>query len=140
MNAQIYSLFLSFYPADFRRDFGAEMTEVFLEDLEESRQRGGWLGAAHVWWRSVRELCRIASPEVISRREVAVPGLMFVLQTLYIGAIVLLAHGDPHSTLPQSGGDTLVLIFGVSLIPALIGRIALRIGDNSVPVPLSLRP
>ena len=136
MNAQIYSLFLSFYPADFRKDFGAEMTEVFLEDLGDSRQRGGWLGAARVWWRSVRELCSIASPEVISRREVAVPGLMYALQVIDLSVTVFLPQHN-RSALPIRDG--LLMIFGISLVPALIARIALRIGDNSVPVPLNLR-
>ncbi len=140
MNARVYGLMLSFYPADLRRDFGAEMTEVFLEDLEDSHRRGGRMGAVRVWWWSVRELCRIASPEVISRREIAVPLVMYVLQSIYLAGIIFLTQRDPHAGIPRSVGERLVLIFGMSLIPALIGRVALLIGDGSVPVPLSLRP
>jgi hypothetical protein len=140
MNARVYGLLLSFYPADLRNDFGAEMTEVFLEDLEDSRRRGGWMGTARVWWRSVREFCCIASPEVISRREIAVPLVMYVLQAIYLAAIIFLTQRNPHADIPRSAGGTLVLIFGASAIPALIARVALLIGDGSVPVPLSLRP
>jgi len=140
MNARVYGLMLSFYPADLRRDFGAEMTEVFLEDLEDSRLRGGWMGAVRVWWRSVRELCRIASPEMASRREIAVPFVMFVLQAMYLSGIIFITQSNPHADIPRSVGDRLVLVFGMSLIPALIARVALLIGDGSVPVPLSLRP
>lgn len=139
MNARVYGMLLSFYPADLRRDFGAEMTEVFLEDLEHSRRHGGWLGAVRVWWRSVREFCRIASPEMFSRREIAVPFVMYVLQAIYLTGIICLARRDPHSVVPQTPGETLGLIFGISLISALIVRVTLRIGDGSVPVPLSLK-
>ena len=140
MNARVYGLMLSFYPADLRRDFGAEMTEVFLEDLEDSRRRGGWMGAARVWWRSVRELCRIASPEMASRREIAVPFVMYVMQAIYLAGLILLTRGNPHADIPRSAGDILILIFGTSLIPAIIARIALLIGDGAVPVPLTLGP
>ena len=135
MNARVYELMLSFYPAELRAEFGAEMTEVFLEDLKDSRKRSGWAGASRVWWRSVRELCRIASPEIVSRREIAVPLLMYVLQVIDFSATVFLPR---HGRFPI--GNELLLIFGASLIPAFIARIALRVGDGSLPVPLSLRP
>lgn len=134
MNARVYGMLLSLCPADLRRDFGAEMTEVFLEDLEDSRRRGGWVGAVRAWWRSVVEMCRVASPEMVSRREIAVPLVMYVVQVLDLRLTVFLPR---HERLPVGG--ELALIFGVSLIPALVARIALRVGDNAVPVPLSLR-
>ena len=137
MNARVYGLMLSFYPADLRNDFGAEMTEVFLEDLADSRRRGGWLGAARVWWRSVRELCRIGSPEVISRREIAVPFVMYVVQVINLSVTVFLPQ---HNRFALPIRDGFFMIFGISLIPALIARVALLIGDRSVPVPLTLGP
>jgi hypothetical protein len=49
MNARMYRLMLRLYPAELRHDFGAEMTQVFLDDIDDS-------GAARVWWRSLKEL------------------------------------------------------------------------------------
>jgi hypothetical protein len=134
MNAQIYRLLLGLCPADLRREFGAEMTQVFLEDLEDQRRRGGWMGAARVWWRSVRELRGIALPELASRREVVVPFVMGLLQLV----LILLSQCDPYNT-PRSIGDLLLLIFAMNLIPTVIGSAVLQIGNRSVPVPLNLR-
>jgi hypothetical protein len=134
MNARIYSLLLALCPADLRREFGVEMTDVFLEDLEDHRQHGGWMGAARVWWRSVRELRGVALPELASRREIVVPFVMGLLELI----LILLSLCDPYNT-PRSVGDLLLLIFGMSVIPAVIGSAVLRIGDRSVPVPLNLR-
>jgi hypothetical protein len=128
-------MLLSFYPAELRAEFGAEMTEVFLEDLEDSRRCRGMVGIVRVWWRSMRELCRIASPEIASRREIAVPVLIYLLQVIDLGVTVFLPQHN-RSALPVK--DAFVLIFGISLVPAFVARIAQRIGDNSVPMSLNL--
>lgn len=38
MNTRIYSLLLTLCPPDLRQDFGDEMVQVFLEDLENHRR------------------------------------------------------------------------------------------------------
>ena len=42
MNARVYGMLLRLYPAELRDDFGEEMTQVFLDDIDDS-------GAARVW-------------------------------------------------------------------------------------------
>jgi hypothetical protein len=130
---------VSFYPAELREKFGAEMIEVFLEDLEDSRRRGGWIGASRVWWRSVRELCRIGLPAGISRREIAVPLIVYLFEVFYVGSVILLTRKDPHNAFPKSLGEDLVLVVFSGLIPAVIARIAQLVGDASAPDPLRLR-
>lgn len=138
MSARVYWMILSLYPAELRRDFGAEMAQVFLEDLENTYRRSGYRGAARVWWNSIKELCRIVLPVEASKREVAVPFLTYILQIVYLGGVMLLAHGDPGSELPKSFGQALLLAMVFSLAPAFIAFAALRIGNRSVPVPLNL--
>ncbi len=138
MSARIYSALLTLYPDDLRNEFGEEMKQVFLEDLEDSRRSFGRRGVVRVWWRSVKELFRIALRIEISKREIAVPLIMFVLQELYVGGIMLMAHNDPLAVMPKSPGDMISLAIPIGLIPSAIAFIALRVGDRSVPVPLAL--
>ena len=138
MSARIYSALLSLYPADLRHDFGEEMTQVFLEDLEDSRRVHGFRGAARVWWRSLKELCQIVLPAGASKREIAVPAIVFILQEFYLGGIMLLSHRDPRAIMPRSLGGMLALGVPMAVVTAVIAFIALRVGDRSVPVPLNL--
>ncbi len=138
MSARIYSAILSLYPADLRHDFGEEMTQVFLEDLEDSRRVHGFRGAARVWWRTLKELCRIAIPFEASRRAIAVPIIVFILQEFYLGGIMLLVERhNPHVLMPKSLGDMAAMAMP-GLIPAFTAFVALRVGNRSVPVPLEL--
>jgi hypothetical protein len=140
MNAQIYALLLTLCPADLKKEFGEEMTQVFLDDLADHQRRCGWMGAARVWWRSLREICGIALPEMASRHGIAVPFMVYVFQMFYISSIIVLARRDPHSAFPKSLGEDLALIFLSGVIPAFIARIAQLVGDASVPVPLRIGP
>jgi len=117
VNARIYSLLLRLYPAELREDFGPEMTQVFLDDVEDGRRRHGHIGIAHVWWRSLKELCQIA----LSTPRVMVPLFIYLSQTLYFYGVV-----RPHRVLP------------VLLIPVLTTFIALEARDYEVPDPSPL--
>lgn len=112
MNARIYSLLLRLYPAELRADFGPEMTQVFLDDMEDGRRRNGHAGAARVWWRSLKELCQIA----LLTPRVMVPLFIYLSQTLYFYGVM-----RPHRGLP------------VLLIPVLTTFIALEARDYEVP-------
>jgi hypothetical protein len=117
MNARIYSLFLRLYLAQLREDFGAEMAQVFLDDLEDVRRRHGLIGAARVWWRSLKELCQI----VLSTPRVMVLLFIYLSQALYFYGVM-----RPHRGL------------SVLLIPALTTFIALEARDYDVPDRCSL--
>jgi hypothetical protein len=132
MNARIYCLLLCLYPAELRRDFGAEMTEVFLQDLAAGRP-------ARVWWRSLKELFRIALPAVCSRRYVQVPAMLYLLMVMDFGSIIMFAPRDGRSPLPHSLAEIILLLIFPGLASAAIGFVALYIGDRAVPEPLNLR-
>lgn len=117
MNAQIYSLLLRLYPAELREDFGPEMMQVFLDDLEDGRRRRGSIGVARVWWRSLKELCQIA----LSTPRVMVPLLIYFSQIFYFYDVLA-----PHRGL------------SVFLIPALTTFLALEVRDYEVPDPSPL--
>jgi hypothetical protein len=117
VNESIYSLLLCLYPAELRADFGPEMTQVFLDDMEDGRRRRGLLGAAQVWWRSVKELCQI----VLSTPRVMVTVFIYLSQTFYFYGVM-----RPHRGLP------------VLLIPLLTTFIALEARDYEVPDPSPL--
>ncbi len=136
MSARIYSVFLSLYPADLRRDFGEEMTQVFLEDLENSRRRRGLFGAAQVWWRSVRELCRIVLPLEVSRREVAVPVLAFFVQEFFCAGLLLLSPFDP--SMPVMHREAMALTVVPGLFTASVAFVAMRMTVERDPVSLEL--
>lgn len=138
MSARIYSLLLSLYPAELRHDFGAEMTQVFLEDLEDSYRNCGFRGVARVWWRSFQELLRIALPAEVSKREIAVPIIVYFLQEFYMGGLMFLAPRGPHADMPTSPGQIFGFLFVPGLFSAIITSVALRIGNRSIPVPLNL--
>jgi hypothetical protein len=132
MNARMYGMLLRLYPAELRRDFGAEMTQVFLDDIADS-------GAARVWWRSFRELFRVALPAAFSRRYVQVPAMLWCLQLLYFCGILMLASGDSRSPLPDSVAQIIAVVTIPGLFSAAVAFVALYIGDRAVPEPLNLR-
>lgn len=139
MNARIYCLLLRFYPAELRHDFGAEMAQVFLDDMADSRRRDGLFGAFRVWWRSLGELLCIALPATLSDRYILVPAMIYLLQVLDLSAIVIGAHRGPGSPLPHSAMENVALVMLPGVLSAAIGFVALYIGDRSVPEPLTIR-
>lgn len=132
MNARMYCLLLHLYPAELRHDFGAEMTQIFLDDIDDS-------GAARVWWRSLKEVFRIALPAAFSRRYVQVPATLYLLQVLYFCALLTLAPRDPGYPLPHSVAGFIPLLTLPGLVSAAIALVALYVGDRAVPEPLNLR-
>jgi hypothetical protein len=138
VSARVYSVFLLLYPTELRNGFGAEMAQVFLEDLEDSYRTRGWIGVARVWWQSLKELCRIALPVEVSKREIAVPLIVYLLQEIYLAGIMLLARGDPRAVVPKSIGQMTAFGIVAGMVPAFIAFVALRVGNRSVPAPLNL--
>jgi len=136
MRTRIYSLFLALYPAWLRNTYGAEMIQVFGEDLEDSYRTRGLPGAAAVWYRSLKELIRIALPARAAKREIAVALITYGFTESYFLGIVVLEGGKHIPRAAELDGAS-VLVFGV--FPAVIAYVALRIGNRSMPVPLDLR-
>lgn len=83
-NDRIYGRLLLLYPADLRRDFGAEMAFVFSEDLAVARREAGAAGMLRVWRNTLRELLCLALPPLAAKPVVAVPVLSFAVNFLRI--------------------------------------------------------
>jgi hypothetical protein len=131
MNARIYWLLLGLCPADLRREFGAEMTHVFLEDLEDSQVRFGFRGVARTWRRSLKDLCGAALQEAIARRQFVAPMIAYGLMQLWFALVYLV-----HSELPS---HELILISSLyGLILAIIAFAVVRVADSNVPESLKL--
>ncbi|HVY92690.1 MAG TPA: hypothetical protein VHA14_08075, partial [Bryobacteraceae bacterium] len=117
----IYSWLLHLYPAELREDFGLEMMQVFLDDMEDGRQRHGFCGAARVWWRSLKEFCQIALPAAARTPKLIFPVFIYLSQALYFYSLL-----RPHRGL------------AVLFVPAITTFIALEARDYDVPDPALL--
>jgi hypothetical protein len=56
----IYATSLVLYPHELRREFGAEMVEVFDEQVSEAYSRSGFPRLLRVWFSATREFVTIA--------------------------------------------------------------------------------
>lgn len=71
-----YGILLRFYPAELRREFGAEMLEMFAHDLAAA---GGFKSALQIWCVTLRETFDILVPQWWDTPEVAVPFLTTIV-------------------------------------------------------------
>jgi hypothetical protein len=127
-NARIYAAVLPLYPQELRRDFGAEMIEVFVEDLAEAWRNAGLAGAIGVWCRAAWEIVRIAIPRQLENPAVGVPFLSFVQSVVALTAEMVLSHGRLSA----------VVVLLPGLISALTSIAAVRVGKLGLPAPLEL--
>lgn len=125
-SGRIYGRLLLLYPADLRRDFGAEMAFVFGEDLAAARREAGAAGVLRVWRNALREVLRIALPPLLARPIVAVPAVSFAVNFLWSSFEVLLASfGRPAPHAHTDPWYLMVLGFALmSLISAAISALA----------------
>ncbi|HSR42470.1 MAG TPA: ADOP family duplicated permease, partial [Longimicrobiales bacterium] len=84
-HGRTFRLLLRLYPRPFRRAYGEEMTEYFLERLARARERRGRRGVAGVWVRAAADVARTAATE-------------------RLGRATRWGRGDGHGTNPTRGG------------------------------------
>ena len=60
---RLYRSLLWCYPAAFRREYGAEMTGAFAEQVREARQHGGWPAETSIWLHTLFDLILTAPRE-----------------------------------------------------------------------------
>jgi hypothetical protein len=60
VSREFYERSLVLYPSELRREFGAEMVEVFDEQVSEAYSRSGFPGLLRVWFSATREFVTIA--------------------------------------------------------------------------------
>jgi hypothetical protein len=49
VGCRVYAALLLLYPSALRRQFGAEMLDVFAEQMRDACQQDGWVGGMGVW-------------------------------------------------------------------------------------------
>ena len=93
VSRKVYATSLVFYPNELRREFGAEMVEVFDEQVSEAYSRSGFPGLLRVWFSATREFVAIALPGRLAERMVPIVGVTTALALLvwfsgYIGYVM----------------------------------------------------
>ena len=135
-SVRVYAVMLLLYPAELRRDFGAEILDVFREDLNNGSSYRGVTGIASVWACALREFFRIALPAYAENRRVAVPSILFALnETILTVPQKLIFTHQPMS---------LQFILGTALWPSLISAltalVVVILGQQCPLFPLQLGP
>ena len=62
LSPRVYALLLFAYPAEFRREYGSQMTQVF-RDSHRDRRKAGKLGLLTLWLNTLADLIQSASNE-----------------------------------------------------------------------------
>jgi hypothetical protein len=89
----VYERSLVLYPKDLRRDFGAEMVEVFDEQISEAYSESGFPGLLRVWFGATRELVTVALHARLAERIVPIVAVTATLALMtwfagYIGYVM----------------------------------------------------
>jgi hypothetical protein len=119
MNTWLYQKLLLLYPQDLRRQFGAEMTLAFADDIKI-------MGAHRVWWCAVRELVTVALPGQRSNPSVLVPALSFALCAVTQSAELWIGSHRGGSVEYPPLVDSIVLVFLPSLLNAFVAFVVTR--------------
>ena len=128
LSSRLYTAGLSLYPPDLRREFGAEMTEVFAEDLDQAWRSEGIAGVIGVWLCAVREMVRIALPSQFENPAIAVPLLSFALGLFVQSGIMTLALRHKPASAEAHGilGLFCEMVLAPSLAAALTSLAVVR--------------
>jgi hypothetical protein len=129
-----YSAMLFLYPAELRRDFGAEILDVFQEDLNHATSYRGVAGMFSVWACALREFTRIALPAWAENRRVAVPAILFALNE----TIITVPQKLIFTHRPMSLQFILATALWPSLLAALTALVVVILGQQCPLFPLRL--
>ena len=93
LSRKVYTTSLVLYPNELRREFGAEMVEVFDEQVSEAYSRSGFPGLLRVWFSATREFITIALPGRFAERMVPIVAVTAALALMawfagYIGYVM----------------------------------------------------
>ncbi|HYK21418.1 MAG TPA: hypothetical protein VEV42_11835, partial [Pyrinomonadaceae bacterium] len=74
LSCRLYRMLLAAYPADFRREYGPSMLQVFRDSSRDAKRREEKLATGKFWWAILRDLVVSASKQHIENvREVNGP-------------------------------------------------------------------
>ena len=82
-----YTLLLTLYPLELRREFGAEMGEVFEQQLQGAWEESGAKGWVRVWLCAIGELLYVAVPAQLGQPIFIVPTLSLISNSLLFLAL-----------------------------------------------------
>jgi hypothetical protein len=101
---RIYRALLKAYPAEFRREYGAQMEQAFGDLYREAGERGGKSGIARLWMLTILDVIRTVVAQrirpradheevAVYDRRLAVVGSILLLAPLYFVSASLLKYG-----------------------------------------------
>jgi hypothetical protein len=139
LSSKVYSTVLPLYPPDLNQNFGAEMTQVFTEDLDNAWENEGLTGAIRVWSAAGWEILRFALPVQAAKPAIAAPVISFALSVTAWSATMQHALRQMLETgaLPLVEGFCGIVLWQ-SLVSAFIALVTVRVGRLSVPMSLGL--
>ena len=86
-SCRLYHFVMPLYPAALRREFAADMKDVFELQIRGECEQHGFAGVARVWLGIMRDVIQSSLPDEIEWRHVLVPVLSiagsFVLFALF---------------------------------------------------------
>jgi hypothetical protein len=91
ISERVYKALLVAYPKEFRRAYGARMVQVF-RDLYQEERRGGALGLARLWGRTLLDLTTTAFVE----RSKAMKWKFSMPLALVLGLLIALVDTSPN--------------------------------------------
>jgi hypothetical protein len=60
ISPRVYTLLLLAYPATFRREYGAQMGQVFRDSCRDQKRKGGNIGLLQLWLQTLLDLFKTA--------------------------------------------------------------------------------
>ena len=90
---KVYQMSLVLYPSELRREFGAEMVEVFEKQLSEAWSRTGCSGLIRVWFSATREFATVALPARLAERMIPIVAITAAMALMvwfagYVGYVM----------------------------------------------------
>ena len=153
LSERIYRALLAAYPAEFRREYGAEIEQVFRDLCREQLDREGLVGLIGLWIRALLDLatsaiaerrsglgCANGEEEMSRDRRLAWIGSALLLAPLLFVASSLLKYGlgvgllfDPLESILLSDPERL-RIFNVVSPVVFLGGLCLALALNAFAV------
>jgi hypothetical protein len=150
----IYAAMLHLYPADFRRDYGAELTMLFI-DMQRAAAGQGVLARLSLWLTILLDLASSAARErirtMLKARTAAVVGIVLCLPLIFMLTTAVLNYEPPfvdqYLTQPDGYSPTplarVIMVFTLLALPAalVINLLPmLRKTDRAGVTPFTLTP
>ncbi len=107
ISLRVYRMLVAVYPKSFRREYGAEMTELFGDLLRDARRQRGSFGAVGLWFQvlceimptATRQHCHEMQRRVTMFGRLPTPVRLLTSLAISLLAAAVLTPADPVSQL-----------------------------------------